>query len=240
MGTTATDRLSGSTEVTGEYVMLLSATTASKEVGELDAAGALDGTELVMIVKDGVSKRTTTADLVDTSSLQPLDDALTAISANTTNGLVVATGAGAGVAVRSITGTSGKITVTNGDGVSGNINVNVGSDIAQLTATGQTLSGGARVTTYDNGTKSTGTLTPDPGNGPTQKYTNGGAHTLAPGTNYGSYILDITNNGSAGSITTSGFTKVTGSSFTTTNGHKFKCYVHVSGLGSLLNVQAMQ
>lgn len=163
---------------------------------------------------------------------------LQAIGALASNGAITRTASGT-VAARTMTGTSGKITVTNGDGVSGDPTFNVGSSVALLDSAGQTLSGGARVTTYDNGTKSSGTLTPDPGNGPTQKYTNGGAHALAPGTNYGSYILDITNNGSAGSITTS-FTKVTGSSFTTTNGHKFKCYAHISELGSLLNVQAMQ
>lgn len=164
---------------------------------------------------------------------------LQAIGGLAANGLITRTGDGT-VAARTITGTSGKIAVTNGDGVSGDPTINVGSSVALLDVAGQTLSGGARVTTYDLGTVSSGTLTPDPGNGPTQKVTNGGAHTLAPGSNYGSYWLDITNNGSAGAITTSGWTKVTGSSFTTTNGHKFACVAHVSELGSVLNVQAMQ
>lgn len=103
----------------------------------------------------------------------------------------------------------------------------------------QTLTGGAVVTEKDLGTKSSGTLTMDVGDRPLQKVTNGGAFTLAPGTNIGSTVLSVTNNASAGTITTSGFTKVTGS-FTTTNGHKFQCSIVVSAVGSSLQILAMQ
>jgi hypothetical protein len=108
------------------------------------------------------------------------------------------------------------------------------------TTAAQQISGGARVTTYDNGTVTSGTLTPDPGNGPNQKYSNNGAHTLAPGSNYGAYYLDVTNASSAGAITTSGWTKVDGDSFDTTNTHKFKCVCTISEIGSTLTVKAMQ
>jgi hypothetical protein len=104
----------------------------------------------------------------------------------------------------------------------------------------QTLSGGARVTSKSLGTQSSGTLTPDPGDRPMQHYTNGGAHTLAPGSNVGPYLLDIVNNGSAGAITTSGWTKKTGDSFTTTDGHKFRCHCSVGQEGSHIHVQALQ
>ena len=113
---------------------------------------------------------------------------------------------------------------------------------AKLDTADQVVTGGARVTplALNSGNPVTsGTLTPDPGDRPLQSYTNGGAHTLAPGSNNGSYILDITNNGSAGAITTSGWTKVVGS-FTTTNGHKFRCSCSVSTAGSLLTIQALQ
>jgi hypothetical protein len=110
---------------------------------------------------------------------------------------------------------------------------------ARLDTADQVITGGARVTVNDLGTISSGTVTPDPGDRPHQKYSNNGAHTLAPGTNQGSYWLDITNAGSAGAITTSGWTKVVGS-FTTTNGHKFACVCHISDIGSLLSIQAMQ
>jgi hypothetical protein len=114
------------------------------------------------------------------------------------------------------------------------------ADRARLDLEDQTLTGGARVTSKSLGTVTTGTTTPDPGDRGMQHYTNGGAHTLAPGSNTGSYFLDITNNGSAGVITTSGWTKVSGDSFTTTNGHKFRCSCSIGDAGSLLNVQAMQ
>lgn len=112
--------------------------------------------------------------------------------------------------------------------------------VAALDLAAQALTGGARITTFDNGTKSSGTFTPDPGNGPMQTATNNGAHTLAPGSNYGTYLLDYVNSGSAGAITTSSWTKVAGDSFTTTNGNKFRCHCSVNANGSLLIVQALQ
>jgi hypothetical protein len=164
---------------------------------------------------------------------------LTAIAGLATTGLIARTGSGT-VATRTITGTTNHIAVTNGDGVSGNPTLDVGSSVALLDTAAQSLSGGARVVTYDNGTKSSGTFTPDPGNGPNQKVNNNGAHTLAPGTNYGAYYLDVTNGASAGAITTSGWTVVDGASFDTTSGHKFKCICTISEIGSTLSVKAMQ
>lgn len=116
------------------------------------------------------------------------------------------------------------------------------SNVALLDTADQVLTGGARVTSLAlNGGSAvtTGTLTLDPGDRPMQHYTNGGAHTLAPGSNAGYILLDITNNGSAGAITTSGWTKVSGS-FTTTNGHKFRCGCSIGNGGSLLTIQALQ
>jgi hypothetical protein len=100
----------------------------------------------------------------------------------------------------------------------------------------QTITGGAEVTSKSLGTQSSGTLTLDVADRLLQHYTNGGAHTLAPGTKTGSIVVDITNNASAGAITTSGFTKVTGDAFDTTNGSKFRCSVVVANGGSSLTV----
>jgi hypothetical protein len=110
---------------------------------------------------------------------------------------------------------------------------------AKLDTEDQALTGGARVTSKSLGTVASGTLTLDPGDRPLQHYTNNGAHTLAPGSNAGSIILDITNASSAGVITTSGWTKVVGA-FTTTNGHKFRCHASIGNAGSLLTIQALQ
>ena len=62
-----------------------------------------------------------------------------------------------------------------------------------------TLVGGNGV---DLGTISTGTVTVKPTDATFQSYTNGGAHTLAPGSVNGSYLLHITSNASAGATTT--------------------------------------
>lgn len=113
---------------------------------------------------------------------------------------------------------------------------------AAALAGNQTLTGGFVATEYDHGTVTTGTVTPAPANGQMQKLTANGAFTLAPPSASGSYtiILDITNGASAGAITTSSFTKVTGDAFTTTNAHKFSCYIKKGVAGTHLHVQAMQ
>jgi hypothetical protein len=104
----------------------------------------------------------------------------------------------------------------------------------------QTLTGGFTCTSLDQGTKSSGMFTPDMLTGPVQHYTNGGAHTLAPPTGHGSVVMDMTNNASAGAVTTSGFTKVTGDALTTTNGNKFRFFITVGNGGSHLHKQALQ
>lgn len=103
-----------------------------------------------------------------------------------------------------------------------------------------TLTVGYIATPYSAGTKSSGTFTPDPANGNQQYATNGGAHTLAPPSSACSMIIEYVNNGSAGTITTSGFTKVTGDTLNTTNGNKFLFFIVKSQNYSHLYVQALQ
>lgn len=132
-------------------------------------------------------------------------------------------------------------TIVSSDGTDTVFRTKAQLNIASLNTEDQTLAGGARVTVKDLGTVSSGTVTPDPGDRPMQKYTNNGAHTLAPGTNVGAYLLTITNGASAGAITTSGWDLVTGDSFTTTNGHKFRCHCSIDDDGGqLLIITAMQ
>lgn len=114
------------------------------------------------------------------------------------------------------------------------------ADLMFLGVTGQLITGGANVTDLSLGTITSGTVTVDPGSRPQQYYTNNGAHTLAPSANHGSCMVDVTNGASAGAITTSGFTKVTGNVFTTTNGSKWRCNISIGNGGSLLVVQALQ
>ena len=121
----------------------------------------------------------------------------------------------------------------------------IGTDVQAYDAdtlkadTADVLTAGFAGTPYNAGTKSSGTYTPDEANGNLQYAVNGGAHTLAPPTNNGTIIVQYTNNGSAGAITTSGFTKVSGS-FTTTNGDDFLCFITKNNGFSFLNIVAMQ
>jgi len=102
------------------------------------------------------------------------------------------------------------------------------------------LTAGFSASDHAAGTKDSGTYTPDPDDGNFQVAVNGGAHTLAPPSASCNIIIHYTNNGSAGAITTSGFTLVDGDSFTTTDGHEFLCYITKINDVSHLNVKALQ
>ena len=106
--------------------------------------------------------------------------------------------------------------------------------------TADVLTAGFAGTPYSAGTKSSGTYTPDESNGNLQYAVNGGAHTLAPPTNNCTIVVQYTNDGSAGAITTSGFTIVTGDSFDTTNGNDFFAYITKNNGFSHLHVTALQ
>ncbi|MCR4297454.1 MAG: hypothetical protein NUV75_01690, partial [Gallionella sp.] len=106
--------------------------------------------------------------------------------------------------------------------------------------TADVLAAGFAATPYNAGTKTTGTFTPDEANGNFQYCVNGGAFTLAPPTNNSTLIIQITNDASAGAITTSGFTKVTGTAPGTVNGDDFLAYVTKINGFSHLAWQALQ
>lgn len=108
------------------------------------------------------------------------------------------------------------------------------------TSGNDTITGGFAVTSVNDGTKTTGTFTPTFVGGNIRRYINGGAHTLAPPSGEGFMTILITNNASAGAITTSSFVKVSGDSFTTTNNHSFLCHICVINNVSRIFVEAMQ
>lgn len=124
--------------------------------------------------------------------------------------------------------------------------VAIGSDVQAFDAdilkadTADNLTAGFSTTVHDAGTKSSGTYTPDQDDGNIQKAVNGGAHTLAPTVDDCAMIIQYTNNASAGTITTSGFTKVDGDTITTTNGDDFFFYLTKANGFSLLTVKALQ
>lgn len=105
---------------------------------------------------------------------------------------------------------------------------------------GQNLTEGFTCTSLDQGTKSSGTFTPVMTAGGVQHFTNNGAFTLAPPTGHGSIVLDQTNGASAGAITRSGFTKVTGVTLATTNALKYRHFITVGNAGSHCHSEAMQ
>ncbi len=112
--------------------------------------------------------------------------------------------------------------------------------VAQVRVAGaQTLTGGFKATPYSAGTKSSGTYTPLYSDGNFQTATNGGAHTLAPPADDCTIIVQYTNNGSAGTITTSGFSKVSGTP-TTVNGDDFFAFITKLNGFSHLSWQALQ
>lgn len=101
------------------------------------------------------------------------------------------------------------------------------------------LTGAFTTTPKAIGTVSSGTTTLEFTTSNIQTLTNGGAFTLAPpASGEGSIILIITNNGSAGAITTSGFDSVTGDAFTTTDTHVFVCNALKVGSRSYLFITA--
>lgn len=122
----------------------------------------------------------------------------------------------------------------------------IGTDVQAYDAdtlkadTSDDLTAGFTSTSQDQGTKSSGTFTPSFATGNIQHCTNGGAFTLGVPSGHGTMTLDITNNASAGTITTSAFDIVAGDSFTTTNAHAFSCFIKTGNVGSVLNVVAMQ
>jgi hypothetical protein len=131
----------------------------------------------------------------------------------------------------------------------------IGSDVQAFDAdilkadVADQLTAGFTAALDDDGTQSSGTYTPTVSAGSNyKKISNNGAFTLAPvalSTNEAlTMTLLIVNAASAGAITTSGFTAVTGDSFTTTNGHEFLCRIEIidtSGTEfSHLHVTALQ
>ena len=103
-----------------------------------------------------------------------------------------------------------------------------------------TLTDGYAGTDFDLGTNTTGTETLDHTNGNFQKGVNGGAHTLAPQSTTSTIVVQYTNDGSAGTLTTSGYTLVDGSDLTTTNGDDFMMYSTVLNSFKHLHIVALQ
>mgnify|MGYP003669296616 FL=1 len=115
------------------------------------------------------------------------------------------------------------------------------SDDSFLTGGGQlNANTGFAATIFDHGTVASLTVNLSAFNGNFQKVINGGAHTLVPQVEDSTIVLQYTNNASAGTLTTSGFTVATGDDLTTTNGHDFFLYCTKMDTFKQIHVVALQ
>ena len=99
---------------------------------------------------------------------------------------------------------------------------------------------GFAATIFDHGTVASLTVNLSALEGNFQKVINGGAHTLVPQLEDSTIVLQYTNNASAGTLTTSGFTVATGDDLTTTNGHDFFLYCTKMDTFKQIHVVALQ
>ena len=108
--------------------------------------------------------------------------------------------------------------------------------------TDDNLTAGYTATADNDGSKSSGTYTPTPAGGNFKRITNDGAFTLAAPTASGDYtlIVQMTNGGSAGTVTLSGFSKTVGDALTTTSGDDFLLNITKANGFTLLSIVALQ
>jgi len=131
-----------------------------------------------------------------------------------------------------------------------NLGVAIGSDVEAYDPdilkadTADELTAGFSAAAYNAGTQTTGTYTPDVDNGNFQYTINGGAHTLGVPSKNCTMVILYKNNASAGTVTTSGYTKVDGDTISTTDGDEFFFYITRVNDGtttfSMLTVKALQ
>jgi hypothetical protein len=209
-------------------LVTLGLTATAAELNALDGITA-SVTELNYV--EGV----TSAIQTQLDGKQPIDADLTALAAIGTSGILVRTGAGTAV-TRAIAAGTG-ISIADGTGVGANPTVT-----ATISTTDTNLAAGYTTTSVSDGAKSTGTYTPSPSGGNMKYITNAGAFTLAAPTNTADYslVIQVTNVTGAGTITLTGFSKVTGSAITTTVGHDFFIYITKLNGFILANVVALQ
>lgn len=116
------------------------------------------------------------------------------------------------------------------------------ADLHVKLAGGQQVVGGYSISPYSAGNMGTGTFTFDPLNGNYQYATNNGAIQINNPTVDCAIDVLITNSGTAGAVTFSGFTvnSNTGEPFTTANGSKFILSIRRINGTSTYTVKALQ
>jgi len=214
--------LDGVTASTAELNILDGVTATAAELNILDGVTA---STAELNILDGVTATTAELNFVDgvTSAIQtqldgkqPVDVDLTALAELSTSGIVIRTGTGTATTRSIVAGTA--ISVTNGNGVANSPTVAFEGAIGTV---------GVTATAANDGTFTTGTYTPFPAGGNFKTIVNGGNFTLAAPYEGGDYtlVIQITNATGAGVITLYGFTKTTGTTFTTVDTHKFIMFI---------------
>ena len=172
-------------------------------------------------------------------------NAITAVSGNSN---IALTGAGTGkvllgdgaLSFPDADGSANQVIETNASGALSFVPVQAYDADTLKADTADVLTAGFANTIHDLGTITSGTVTPDEANGNMQKMVNNGAHVLAVPANDCTLIIQVTNDSSAGTVTTSAFDIVDGDALTTTNGHDFFYYITNMGTFTLLTVKALQ
>ncbi|MGB1214771.1 MAG: hypothetical protein ACPG4X_15505 [Pikeienuella sp.] len=130
---------------------------------------------------------------------------------------------------------------TTGTAINAEVSLTNTATLTNKTLTAPVITSPEVSYTSDNdGTQSSGTYTPAVSGSNIKRIVNGGAFTLGVPSGEGTFAVQVTNNSSAGAITTSGYTAVKGDSLTTTDGDDFMLFITVVNSFSVLNVVALQ
>ena len=100
--------------------------------------------------------------------------------------------------------------------------------------------GSANITPGSSPDMPSGSITPEPSTGEIKRLVNHGSITWNAPTETGGYIAFVTNDGSAGAITASGFDDEESANFDTTNTNRFEVVVTNDGNEKIMTVRALQ
>jgi hypothetical protein len=221
--------LNGGVGDTGNLAAIAALTSAADRVPYFTGSGVAALATLTAAARtflaavDAPAQRTAlglgTMALETATDYQPKDATLTALAGVSTsaNKLIYATGSDTFSTTDITSAARNLLDDADASAMRTTLGTVIGTDVQAYDAatlksdTSANLTAGYTVTTYDAGTKSSGTFTPDPTLSNFQFVYNGGAHTLMPPSSDCFMNIFYYNGIGAGTITTSDFTRVIGS-----------------------------